>query len=241
MTSMSIITSTGASMRSMGSAASAATLESIREQIKGPAEIRPLAMSFDGKQRRDNRQDVGYQVVHRGAPTGNLNREGSAGEEREGAEEEAEGGAGPGVSVGLKPVQAVRKAVFAVVQVGSHQFKVSPGDVIYTEKLLFADLNDTVHLDRVLLLGSRHETVIGRPSIPGAHVVALVEEQVQDAKVIVFKKKRRKNYRRHRGHRQELTRLFIVDIHGIEETPGGESGAGATTAEAEGSKAAVGA
>eukprot|EP00850_Spirogloea_muscicola_P020548 SM000219S06693 [mRNA] locus=s219:144912:146289:+ [translate_table: standard] len=100
--------------------------------------------------------------------------------------------------------------------VGSHQFKVTPGDVIYAEKLKFAGVNERVALERVLLLGTRSETVIGRPTVPHASVTAVIEEQVLDAKVIIFKKKRRKNYRRTTGHRQELTRLRILDVIGIE-------------------------
>ncbi|KAI5070582.1 hypothetical protein GOP47_0014925 [Adiantum capillus-veneris] len=106
---------------------------------------------------------------------------------------------------------------FAVIQVGSHQFKISPGDCIYTEKLKFADVNDKLSLEKVLLLGSKSQTIIGRPLVPKAFVHAAVEEQVLDAKVIIFKKKRRKNYRRCNGHRQELTRLRILDIWGLGE------------------------
>ncbi|CAI5519774.1 unnamed protein product, partial [Closterium sp. Naga37s-1] len=100
--------------------------------------------------------------------------------------------------------------------VGSHQFKVTPGDAIYVEKLNFAHVNDVVHLEKVLLIGSPSESLIGRPTLPGAFVSALVEEHALDAKVIVFKKKRRKNYRRTNGHRQELTRLRILEIAGMD-------------------------
>lgn len=112
--------------------------------------------------------------------------------------------------------QVPPKPVFAVVEVGSHQFKVTPDDLIYTEKLGDAEVNDKLELSKVLLLGSTKETVIGRPYVPGAIVVAAVEEQTQDAKVIVFKKKRRKNYRRTRGHRQLLTTLRVLDVVGID-------------------------
>lgn len=118
---------------------------------------------------------------------------------------------------GGSPITIARKQVFAVVQVGSHQFKVTPGDEIYVEKLLYTDVNDEVALERVLLLGSASRTVIGRPVVPGASVLALVEEHALDAKIIVFKKKRRKNYRRTQGHRQDLTRLRIMEIRGIAE------------------------
>ncbi|KAK9131786.1 hypothetical protein Scep_011314 [Stephania cephalantha] len=105
--------------------------------------------------------------------------------------------------------------VFAVIQIGSHQFKVSNGDVIYAERLKFCEVNDKLLLSKVLMLGSRSQTIIGRPTLPEAAVFAVVEEHALDAKVIIFKKKRRKNYRRTKGHRQELTRLRITDIQGV--------------------------
>ncbi|KAF5728681.1 Ribosomal protein L21 [Tripterygium wilfordii] len=107
--------------------------------------------------------------------------------------------------------------VFAVVQIGSHQFKVSNGDCIYTERLKFCEVNDKLTLNKVLLLGSSTQTIVGRPIVPDAAVHAVVEEHALDAKVIIFKKKRRKNYRRTKGHRQELTKLRITDIQGIEK------------------------
>ncbi|KAK9051707.1 hypothetical protein SSX86_028335 [Deinandra increscens subsp. villosa] len=107
--------------------------------------------------------------------------------------------------------------VFAVIQIGAHQFKVSNGDCIYTEKLKFCEVNDKLILNKVLMLGSKTQTMIGRPVLPEAAVHAVVEEHALDAKVIIFKKKRRKNYRRTKGHRQELTKLRITDIQGIEK------------------------
>ncbi|KAG6595143.1 50S ribosomal protein L21, mitochondrial, partial [Cucurbita argyrosperma subsp. sororia] len=115
-----------------------------------------------------------------------------------------------GVFKGYEPV-------FAVVQIGSHQFKVSNGDSIFTERLKFCDVNDKLILNRVLMLGSSSQTIVGRPTIPSAVVQAVVEEHALDAKVIIFKKKRRKNYRRTKGHRQELTKLRIIDIQGIDK------------------------
>lgn len=107
--------------------------------------------------------------------------------------------------------------VFAVVQIGSHQFKVSNGDCIFTERLKFCDINEKLILNKVLLVGSQTQTIVGRPTVPDAAVHAVVEEHALDAKVIIFKKKRRKNYRRTKGHRQELTKLRITDIQGIEK------------------------
>jgi len=109
------------------------------------------------------------------------------------------------------------KKVFAVVEVGGTQYKVTPDDLITTEKLEGVDINDTLRLQRVLMLGSVKETVIGRPYIQGASVVAAVEEQFLDGKVISFYKRRRKNSRRTRGHRQPLTTLRILEVVGIDE------------------------
>ncbi|CAM8903260.1 unnamed protein product [Rhodiola kirilowii] len=107
--------------------------------------------------------------------------------------------------------------VFAVVQVGSHQFKVSNRDSIFVERLKFCEVNDKIILNKVMLLGSSLQTIVGRPIVPDAAVHAVVEEHALDAKVIIFKKKRRKNYRRCKGHRQELTKLRITNIEGIEK------------------------
>ena len=79
-----------------------------------------------------------------------------------------------------------------------------------SEKLRDVDVNDRVKLGRVLMLGSRHETIIGRPLIPNASVTAVIEEQFQDAKVLIFKKRRRKNSRRLKGHRQVTSRCLDV-------------------------------
>lgn len=109
------------------------------------------------------------------------------------------------------------KRVFAVVEVGGTQYKVTPNDVIVVEKLSGVDVNDRLELRRVLLLGSQAETVIGRPYVPEAAVTAVVEEQFLDGKVLIFHKRRRKNSRRLRGHRQPLTTLRVLDVHGIAE------------------------
>lgn len=107
--------------------------------------------------------------------------------------------------------------VFGVVQIRSHQFKVSPDDLIYVDKIHGVDVNDVVSLPRVLMLGNKGSTVIGRPTVPGAEVVALVEEQMRDGKKTIFKMKRRKNHRRRNGFRAQLTGLRILEVRGIEE------------------------
>ena len=91
---------------------------------------------------------------------------------------------------------------------------ITADDLIITEKLPGVDVNDKIRLNRVLLLGSTTETVIGRPTVEGASVIAAVEEQFLDGKVLVFKKRRRKNSRRLNGHRQPLTSLRVLDVLG---------------------------
>ena len=109
---------------------------------------------------------------------------------------------------------------FAVVQVGALQYKVMPDDRIWTERLPGVRVNDTVRLSQVLLVGTAQETLVGRPVVDGAEVVAAVEAQAKDAKQLVFKKKRRKNYRRKNGHRQSLTCLRVLEVAGIPDALG---------------------
>lgn len=114
-----------------------------------------------------------------------------------------------------EPYKVDPENVFAIVELSGTQYKVTPDDVIITEKLNGVDINHTIRLNKVLMLGSEKETIIGRPYIPGAEVVAAIEEQFLDGKVIVFKKRRRKNSRRTNGHRQPLTTLRILEISGM--------------------------
>lgn len=113
------------------------------------------------------------------------------------------------------PVHPSQGGVFAVVEVGPHQHKVSPDDVIVAEKLKGADVNDIVELPNVLLAGTERRTVVGRPTVPGAAVKCLVEEQMRDKKKLIFKKKRRKHQENRGGHRQELTSLRILSVDGL--------------------------
>ena len=96
---------------------------------------------------------------------------------------------------------------FAIFQTGGKQYRVKTGDVIKVEKL---DADGDVVFDHVLMIGDR----IGTPTIDGAKVIATVVEQKRNDKVLVFKKKRRQNYRRTRGHRQFITVLKIKEIKG---------------------------
>jgi large subunit ribosomal protein L21 len=102
--------------------------------------------------------------------------------------------------------------MYAVVETGGRQYRVSPGDTIDVEKLP-GDVGDTVTLSNVLLLGSGAEITIGTPQLPEARVEARIVAQKRGEKIIIFKHKRRKGYRRKQGHRQSLTSLKITEIH----------------------------
>ena len=101
--------------------------------------------------------------------------------------------------------------MFAVIRTGGKQYRVAANDVISVEKLP-GEAGATVELDEVLMLGDGADTTIGAPLVEGALVQATVLEQTRAPKILVFKKKRRKNYRRTRGHRQDLTVLRITEV-----------------------------
>nr|P24613.1 RecName: Full=Large ribosomal subunit protein bL21c; AltName: Full=50S ribosomal protein L21, chloroplastic; AltName: Full=CL21; AltName: Full=CS-L7; Flags: Precursor [Spinacia oleracea]5MLC_T Chain T, 50S ribosomal protein L21, chloroplastic [Spinacia oleracea]5MMI_S Chain S, 50S ribosomal protein L21, chloroplastic [Spinacia oleracea]5MMM_S Chain S, 50S ribosomal protein L21, chloroplastic [Spinacia oleracea]AAA34041.1 ribosomal protein L21 [Spinacia oleracea]AAA74715.1 ribosomal protein len=112
-----------------------------------------------------------------------------------------------------------REEIFAVVVIGSRQYIVIPGRWIYTQRLKGATVNDKIVLNKVLLVGTKASTYIGTPIVTNAAVHAVVEEQLLDDKVIVFKYKKKKNYRRNIGHRQPITRIKITGITGYEDYP----------------------
>ena len=102
--------------------------------------------------------------------------------------------------------------MFAVIRTGGKQYKVAKGDIITVEKLLGGP-GEKVQLGDVLMLGEEGKApTVGTPLVEKASVTAEVLEQGKGDKVIVFKKKRRQNYRRKNGHRQHLTVLRIDDI-----------------------------
>lgn len=101
--------------------------------------------------------------------------------------------------------------MYAVVKTGGKQYRVSKDDVIVVEKLV-ADTGASVELDQVLMLDDGKDAQIGTPLVDGARVAATVLDQARNDKVIIFKKKRRKDYKRTKGHRQQVTILRITDI-----------------------------
>ncbi len=99
--------------------------------------------------------------------------------------------------------------MFAIIETGGKQYKVSPNDVIKVEKLAGA-AGDTITYDRVLMVDGK----VGEPIIAGASVTGTLLEQGRGPKLIIFKKRRRQNSRRKNGHRQDLTVVRITGIAG---------------------------
>ena len=103
--------------------------------------------------------------------------------------------------------------MYAVIETGGKQYRVNQGDVIKVEKLT-ADVGEKVDFDRVLLVGEGSDVKVGSPVVDGASVSGTVVEQDRGRKIIVFKMKRRKGYRRKQGHRQDYTGVQIDKING---------------------------
>ena len=101
--------------------------------------------------------------------------------------------------------------MYAVVMTGGKQYRVSAGDKIRVEKLN-AEAGSTVSLDKVLVIGGEGETMVGAPYVAGACVEAEVVENGKADKVIIFKYKAKKDYRKKQGHRQPYTELKINGI-----------------------------
>jgi large subunit ribosomal protein L21 len=99
------------------------------------------------------------------------------------------------------------RAMFAVIRTGGKQYRVAKGDVLDIERLP-GDAGSAVTFGEVLMAGGK----FGAPTIAGASVTGEIVEQTRTAKVVAFKKKRRKNTHRKRGHRQLLTRVRITNV-----------------------------
>ncbi len=103
--------------------------------------------------------------------------------------------------------------MYAVIKTGGKQYRVAPADVITIERL-DGDNGSTVEFTEVLLIGGNGTPTVGTPTISGAKVTAELVEQTRGPKLIAFKKRRRKNSRRKKGHRQDLTKVRITNIVG---------------------------
>jgi large subunit ribosomal protein L21 len=102
--------------------------------------------------------------------------------------------------------------MYAVIEEGGKQYRVSVGDTIRVERRE-AQVGESIDVTKVLMLGRDDGPVIGAPYVDGASVTAKVTEHGKEDKVIIFKYRRKKNYRRFRGHRQQYTELSVESIN----------------------------
>ena len=102
-------------------------------------------------------------------------------------------------------------SMYAIIETGGKQMKVAAGDVVYVEKLNAAE-GETVTFDKVLFVGGENVKV-GSPTVEGVTVTGKVEKQGKQKKIIVFKYKAKKNYRKKQGHRQPYTKVVIESIN----------------------------
>lgn len=103
--------------------------------------------------------------------------------------------------------------MFAVIKTGGKQYRVAKDDVLTIERLE-GDAGAKIEFSEVLMVGEGGNVKVGKPNVAGAKVTAELVEQTRGPKVIAFKKRRRKNSRRKRGHRQDLSMVRITNITG---------------------------
>ncbi|MBP3359290.1 MAG: 50S ribosomal protein L21 [Clostridia bacterium] len=103
--------------------------------------------------------------------------------------------------------------MYAVIVTGGKQYKVSEGDTLFVEKL-GTEEGESVTFDKVLIVGDGEKVTVGTPVVEGATVEAKVLKNGKSKKIYVFKMKRKKNYRRKKGHRQPFTKIEITKING---------------------------
>lgn len=101
--------------------------------------------------------------------------------------------------------------MYAVIKTGGKQYRVAENDVLRIEKLE-AEAGSDVTFDEVMLVGEGSDVKIGSPLVEGATVTGTVLDQIKGDKIVVFKKKRRKNYRKKQGHRQRITVVRVTKI-----------------------------
>lgn len=103
--------------------------------------------------------------------------------------------------------------MYAIIETGGKQYRVQEGDAIYVE-LLQANIGEKVTFDQVLAVGNGEGLTVGAPTVAGAKVTGKVEKHGKGRKILVFKYKSKKNYRRKQGHRQPFTKVIIEKIEG---------------------------
>jgi large subunit ribosomal protein L21 len=104
------------------------------------------------------------------------------------------------------------EAMYAIIRACGKQYRVEPGAVLDLDRLTGEPGQTVVLEDAVLLVNQDGAVTIGRPTVPGVKVSLEIGEHLRGKKIVVFKMKRRKRYRRKHGHRQELTRVTVKDI-----------------------------
>ena len=114
--------------------------------------------------------------------------------------------------------------MFAILKTGGKQYRVAENDVIVVERLQ-GEAGDSVAFEDVLMVGDDKKVETGTPLVSGATVAGEILEQARGDKILIFKKKRRKNYRRTRGHRQDLSVVRITEILTGGKKPSGKKAA----------------
>ena len=103
--------------------------------------------------------------------------------------------------------------MYAVIETGGKQYRVQEGDIVFVEKIDNEE-GEKIDLSKVLLVSKEDDLIVGKPYVEGAKVEATVLEQGKAKKIIIFKYKAKKNYRKKQGHRQPYTKLKIEKIVG---------------------------
>lgn len=101
--------------------------------------------------------------------------------------------------------------MFAIIKTGGKQYRVASADLIKVDKL-DGEAGDTVAFDEVMMVGDDANTTVGGPTVKGASVTGEIVDQMRNDRILVFKKRRRQNSKRTRGHRQQMTMVRIGDI-----------------------------
>ena len=101
--------------------------------------------------------------------------------------------------------------MYAVIKAGGHQYRVQKGDKFEIDRQA-GEVGDKIQIKDVLMIGG-NDGKVGQPFVPGAKVELTIQAQTRAKKIIVFKYKRRKNYKKKRGHKQPLTVVEVTDIH----------------------------
>ena len=118
----------------------------------------------------------------------------------------------PGAAAESPAEPVAGSTAYAIIETGGKQYRVAVGDTLSVEKLP-VEPGSGITFDRVLMVGGDGSTKVGTPLVPGATVQAEVAEQYRGPKIVVFKYRPKKRYRRRTGHRQSLTRVAITAIN----------------------------